>query len=164
VDDGSARIELRRKNGPSLWAIIDDADRGLVEPYTWIAVESKETFYVRGYLRGGGRKRWILLHRLLLNASKGVEVDHRNRDGLDNRRSNLRLATRSQNRANTRAVGGTSIYKGVTRAGKAWQAEIACKYIGRFPTEGAAARAYDAAAREVFGEFAYLNFPEAGAA
>jgi hypothetical protein len=164
MDDGTARIELRRRNAPSLWALIDESNRELVEPYNWQTVYAKHTFYVRGYVPGSDRKRFTLLHRLILDAPKGVEVDHRNGNGLDNRRSNLRLATRSQNRANVRAVvNGSSRYKGVTRHKGAWQADIANNYIGRFSTEEAAARAYDAEALARYGpEWACLNFPEEG--
>jgi hypothetical protein len=108
------------------------------------------------------------LHRLLLNAPPELQVDHINGDGLDNRRSNLRLATGSQNQGNSRKRrdGVTSQYRGVSwnkRAGK-WQAllrrEGKLQYLGYFSDEEAAARAYDAAALEQWGSFARLNFPE----
>lgn len=93
-------------------------------------------------------------------------VDHANGNGLDNRRSNLRQATRSQNAANVpRRRTGTSGFKGVHRnraGGKPWRAQIRVGYqrrhLGVFNTPEAAARAYDEAARELFGDFAQTNF------
>ena len=96
----------------------------------------------------------------------GSEVDHINRDKLDNRRSNLRLVTHTQNCVNASLrVTNTSGFKGVNfYRGKYWRAYIRVNYrhisLGFFPTAEAAARAYDEAAREHFGEFAFLNFPD----
>lgn len=105
------------------------------------------------------------MHRLLVGAERGIEVDHKNRDGLDCRRENLRVATRSQNASNSPSIGGTSKYKGVNwhRARGKWAAYIkhnmVRKYLGLFLSEQDAACAYDAAAIRMHGEFAYLNFP-----
>lgn len=90
-------------------------------------------------------------------------VDHWNGDGLDNRRENLREATAYENQANTRSR-NPSGFKGVYRNGSLWRAQITPRglimNLGRqFKTAEAAARAYDDVAREVFGEFASLNFP-----
>ena len=94
------------------------------------------------------------------------QVDHINGDGLDNRRCNLRPATSAQNNANARRVRTSrSPYKGVEResSGK-WRARI-CPHgqrinLGLYGTAEEAAHAYDSAAREIYGEFAYLNLPE----
>jgi len=107
------------------------------------------------------------MHREMMNAPAGMLVDHRNGDNLDNRRSNLRLATPTENSCNRRKkTGGSSRYKGVTfnrRSGK-WFARIRihgkCIFLGTFESEVEAARAYDAAAKKYHGEFACLNFPE----
>ena len=102
-----------------------------------------------------------------MDAPAGVMVDHINRDRLDNRRANLRMATNAQNQANvTKRQGMTSRYKGVSRhtATGRWQARISVEgkqmHLGYFAHEADAARAYDARAREVFGVFAQANFPE----
>jgi hypothetical protein len=96
-----------------------------------------------------------------------VQVDHRNHDTLDNSWTNLRLATPSQNGMNKKGK-RTSVsgYKGVHLAthpkwhiSKPWVAQIGGKHIGNFATAEEAARAYDAAALEAHGEYAYLNFP-----
>lgn len=111
------------------------------------------------------------LHRLILGAPQGLEVDHLSGDGLDNRRANLRLATQSQNSANSwkprRADGAatTSQYKGVSwdRTRDRWQAKVTihgvCRNLGRYDDEAEAARAYDAAALSAWGDFARVNFP-----
>jgi hypothetical protein len=111
----------------------------------------------------------IYMHRLITGAGPKHQVDHRNGNGLDNRRLNLRIATGTQNRANQGPLrmrnGRASQYKGVYRDNRRdrWTASIQIDrqshYLGRFANEEAAARAYDAAALEAWGQFARLNFP-----
>jgi hypothetical protein len=105
------------------------------------------------------------MHRLLMDAPPELQVDHINGDPLDNRRSNLRLATNVQNQHNKGAwQGAASRFKGVsrTRQPDVWRATIESNghqiTIGRFRSEFEAAKAYDAQARELFGEFARTNF------
>jgi hypothetical protein len=108
------------------------------------------------------------MHRFILGATdRKVKVDHKDRDGLNNQRYNLRPSTNGQNNMNSskRSDGNSSKYKGVCwhkRYGK-FQAGIKLngrsKYLGMFTDELQAALAYDAAAREHFGEFALCNFP-----
>lgn len=113
----------------------------------------------------GGRV--VYMHRLIMQAGKGQVVDHANGDILDNRRENLRICTHKQNIRNGKSRKGSSIYKGVSKRGDydAWQAHITVdrkkKNLGCYKDEQDAARAYDAAALEYFGEFANLNFPTA---
>jgi hypothetical protein len=109
------------------------------------------------------------MHRVIMDANAGMEVDHEKHRPLpekvvDNRKANLRVCTTQQNQANRRPNRGcTSAFKGVSllkREGK-WRAQITVdgrnRYLGRFTDEFAAARAYDAAALEHFGEFAHTN-------
>jgi hypothetical protein len=151
-------------------ALVDDADYDLVIPYHWMVRESvrprwTETSYAVGYLPGGpGRKPRILMHTLLTGWPR---VDHQDRNGLNNQRQNLRPATASQNGANRRPrPGHSSQYKGVGwhEVNGMWRARIrfqgTLRHLGNFTDETAAAKAYDAAARELFGDFARPNFPE----
>lgn len=112
----------------------------------------------------------VYMHRFLLNAPKGVEVDHMDWNGLNNRRKNLRLATKSQNRANTGSKNGSGKYKGVTecltrRVGSTgtifYKARIhrggVCYHLGVFKTAIEAAKAYDKRIKVIDGQFAMTN-------
>lgn len=114
------------------------------------------------------REPCLLMHRVVLGLGDDAIVDHKNFDGLDNRRANLRPATYSQNNGHKRKRGGSSSkYKGVLwhRAKQTWTAAIHASpgseksHLGCFDNEEDAARAYDAAAVAAHGEFAVLNFP-----
>jgi hypothetical protein len=139
------------------FAFVDAADAGLVSDYSWSA-------HVRGgavAYTGGGRAdpQFVYMHQLILPPKEGFVTDHVNRDTFDNRRGNLRYATKAQNGMNMDRGGA---YKGITKRDDRWLAQITIdgknKYIGSFPTEEAAAKAYDEAARAAFGEFARCSF------
>ncbi|MBV8278501.1 MAG: HNH endonuclease [Verrucomicrobia bacterium] len=104
------------------------------------------------------------MHRLIVNAPPGVQVDHVNGDGLDNRRANLRLASATQNAHNRKIRrDNTSGFKGVRfdQSSQRWDARITFQgkryYLGLFVTAELAARTYDQAARRLFGDFARTN-------
>lgn len=147
-------------------AIIDRADADLVAGFKWRPLALEHTTYAHAW----HRNLHLYLHRLIAGAGPEEKVDHANRNGLDNRRVNLRIATNSENGANrvpdNRRAGRTSRFKGVSwsTTREKWQAYIhyqgKTRYLGRFAEEEAAARAYDAAAVEAWGEFARLNLPE----
>lgn len=157
------------KVGPRHTALIDQRDKKLIERYVWRPVH-KPTGRVYAVTSIG--RRTVYMHRLLAATPPGMETDHINGNGLDNRRANLRHATASQNRVNSgkpRRPDGqpaSSRFKGVTwdRARGRWRAKLrhlgCTRNLGRFTSEAAAARAYDAAARLLWGEFARLNFPD----
>jgi len=135
-------------------ALIDFEDRAIVEGWNWSANKTRSGIYAQ---RGDGN-RAIRLH----NEIAGPKSDHKNRNTLDNRRSNLRPATAAQNSQNRRcASNNKSGFKGVSfRSDRGtWLATIRKRKIGTFRNPEAAARAYDAVAAEVFGEFAVFNFP-----
>lgn len=115
--------------------------------------------------------RVTTMHQLLMNPPDGRYVDHVNGNGLDNRRSNLRLVTNQQNQANsTKRAAASSKHKGVSwsKTKKKWRAYICPnkKYIhlGYFTSEEDAASAYDRAAEQIFGEYARTNSPGTGPA
>ena len=147
-------------------ALVDDCDYEYLSQFRWHAAKNCRVFYAaRGTFRGGKGKS-MLMHRVILAAQKGEQVDHIDHDGLNNRRDNLRICTTAQNAANKRKDTGTiSLYKGVDwhKGNKAWRARVSLKgkriEIGHFHREEDAARTYDAKAKELFGQFASLNFP-----
>lgn len=149
-------------------ALIDSEDAELVSGFVWHPLTTDSGIV---YAHASRRSMHFYMHRLVAGAGAEELIDHANRNGLDNRKANLRVATASQNLANApkqlRKVGGsTSKYKGVCwdKARGKWAAYIAVgadrrrRALGRFSDEVTAARAYDAAALELWGEFARLNF------
>jgi len=121
-----------------------------------------KTFNYDQYVEVDGK----LLHRIIMNPPKGLIVDHINHNGLDNRRSNLRLCTNSQNQMNrTKTRANTSGYKGVRynkNTGK-YQACITANkrnfYLGTFETAEEAVKAYRKAAKRLHGKFMYKDLP-----
>lgn len=146
--------------------LIDDADFDSVSKYDWYPqLGRRSRIPVMRHILSPGKHDTEFLHAFLMNAAG---VDHIDGNPLNNQRSNLRLATAGQNAQNAgkRKDARTSLFKGVhfrTRSQR-WtaqiQAERSKRHIGYYDTEIEAARAYDDAARLLFGEFARLNFPE----
>jgi hypothetical protein len=163
-------VPLHGKIAAGRVALVDDEDYELVMQYRWNVLERARNGRTHGPYAitdtGYGRtgRRGILMHKLLTG---WPQTDHRDHDGLNNQRSNLRPATNSQNHANERpGTGFASAYKGVSLGsrGHGWQARIRVGggerlYLGIFKSEIDAARAYDAAARKHHAEYACLNFP-----
>jgi len=146
-------------------AIVDIEDMPRVAGYKWSALRTKNG---RWYAKARDGSRWIYLHRVIMGAPDELDVDHKDHDGLNNRRDNLRLATRTQNLGNQRRRRSKNKFKGYTAhptPGR-WIAQIRFKgkhvYIGAFSSEREAAEAYDRKALELYGEFAAINFPKGG--
>lgn len=147
------------------FAQVDDSDFDWLMQWKWSASNDGNTTYA--FRRAGPGRPAILMHRIILNAPNGLDGDHKNGNGLDNQRHNLRLATDADNARNRRPhEHHSSPYKGVSRKerGKRWLAQITLngqhRYLGYFSTPEEAAHVYDTAARAAFGEFAFLNFPD----
>lgn len=141
--------------------IVSDADFDRVSQFKWSIGST-------GYAQRSVLGKKQTMHRFILAAPDGVDVDHVNMNRLDNRRDNIRLCTRSQNCKNKgKRSDSTNQFKGVNRVGKStggYRARVSIDKkdtsLGTFSTEEAAARAYDKAAHESDPEFAQLNFSD----
>ncbi len=143
--------------------LFDESDRALVESHSWWLSENG---YAVTDVGGRKDKRRVYLHRLLMGEPEG-QVDHVNRDRLDNRRANLRVATHAENCRNASKTESetSSRFKGVRwhKGGRKWSAQIKVAglaiHLGLHESEIDAAKAYDAAALRYFGIFAATNLP-----
>lgn len=158
------------------WTIVDDDDYERLSAHKWhldrrcgrentlyakrqMTIASKSNKTLRSWQRAQ------LMHRVIMNAGPGQFVDHINGNGLDNRKCNLRLCTNAENLHNQgpRRNKQSSRYKGVCRRRRSGRYEVNIRcgdrsyWVGSFTDEVEAARAYNARAIEVFGEFAWLN-------
>lgn len=147
----------------SMFAWVDQDDYEMVMAISpWHATGAKGIFYATR--RCKNTRKNIYMHNFISGAAART-VDHRNRNGLNNCRGNLRTCSVSQNLANRAKYShgrNCSKYKGVHKANNKWAAAIKNKHIGCYPTEEDAARAYDTRAFEMWGEYAILNFPRGG--
>lgn len=141
-------------------ALVDDEDFEFLNKFIWSYEKKPHTSYASTQLED----RRVYMHQLILPCPEGCTPDHINGNGLDNQRSNLRIATYSQNSANRRLPKNkSSKYRGVTWSisNNQWMAQLKNKghniYLGYFSSEIDAARAYNRAALEKFGEFARIN-------
>lgn len=166
-------IPLSGKKGSGKFAMVDDEDYDFLIKYKWHVTTSPHNIYASHSSKG---KR-ISMHRLLMNPPSGMQVDHKDHNGLNNQKSNLRVCTKSQNQMNKTAVfGRSSRYLGVSvlnqfdkKSGKiyrSYRAQIQISkgkthIISKFPYnewgEIEAAIAYNEAAKKIYGEFANLN-------
>lgn len=147
--DGTAEVNINKTTS----FICDEEDLPIISQYKWVLHKGANTSYVRGYKRGESKKPYVYLHRVIMNASKGEEVDHKNRNGLDNRKSNLRICTHGENAANRDNIKGYWFDKTVS----AYRAEIwfnnKKKYIGVFKHPEEARLAYLRKKEELYPHF-----------
>lgn len=144
------------------YAVVDDKDYRTLVLHKWHAIRSGKTWYAIRNSKGPRLSRaCIRMHRAIVGVSARYLVDHEDGNGLNNRRRNLRVATRSQNNANRGAgCNNLSGLKGVTRNNNRWAAQIRSqgqqRYLGSYNTREEAATAYAFAAILYFGEFARI--------
>jgi len=152
------RIALTRGQ----YALVDDEDYSWLNSFKWYAQKTRVSYYAARKVRVGDGQIIIYMHRLILGVDS--QVDHKDRDSLNNTRDNLRRATTSQNACNREKRPGSSKYRGVYRVKKTgrWAAAIrlegTMKHLGSFGDEAEAAKAYDLEAQHR-GVYARLNFP-----
>lgn len=154
-----ARIPLSR----GMFALVDDRDAERISALRWTAQrsdKSESNFYATAFRN----RATVYMHRVVIDAPRGLLVDHINGNGLDNRRSNLRLADRSQNNVNRGGYTPSSGFRGVYPQKDRFVARIYRQsvpyHLGMYSDPREAAAAYDRAALDFYGDFARLNFPQ----
>lgn len=163
TDQNTRLIPLTRGQ----FAIVDAADYDWLMQWKWHCAHGYAVRTTRSLANGKECRRHLRMHRLIIDAPNEFEVDHINCNRLDNRRSNLRLCSKAENRTNRGACkNATSSYCGVywKRSRNKWVASIRTnkqsRHLGQFDSEIDAARAYDSACIQLHGKFAHLNFKD----
>lgn len=147
------------------FALVDDEDFETLNQYNWFASESSKSFYARRNVCGNKKTVKVAMHRQIMGFPDGLEVDHKDGNGLNNQKSNLRICSKTENLKNKRLYKNNKTgFKGVTwhkQHGKYYSSiRINGKYVflGLFLDPIDAAKAYDREALKNFGKFARLNF------
>ena len=157
-------LGTKKKNyGERLFALVDDEDYEMLNKIPWHAIKSKSGKLVYASHLTKNNQR-VYMHEMIIGLKPGLIVDHKDGDGLNNQSGNLRLCNQQQNQMNQRVNTKTSsIYKGVSwsKHDKVWVSYIYHNYkrrhLGSFVSELSAAKEYNVAALDMFGEFARLN-------
>ena len=143
--------------------LVDDEDYEYLNQWKWSFIKAKNTDYARRVYRAKGKHFTIKMHRLIMNCPDGLQVDHKDHNGLNNQKSNLRICTKQQNRFNSqKEINCSSKYKGVSISKGFIKASIGgggkLINLGYFKTEIEAAKAYDKEALRIYKEFANIFF------
>lgn len=150
-------------------ATISAQDAPLISQHNWAASVGRRTVYAAREVKSGGQRFTVYMHRAILSAPSGMDVDHIDRNGLNNCRSNLRLATRSENCRNRgpnakNSLGVKGVYQ--NESGRSWCAKIRVHgkgyHLGSFSTPEAAHEAYARASSAMHGKFGRADEPEGG--
>jgi hypothetical protein len=158
---------IAKRNHPDGRIVLNDGSVAYVNPSDFHLVSNYVWHNHKGYARTRSPgSQMFFMHTLIIGVEDGKVTDHKDGDKLNNRRENLRFATIQGNVTNSRIKPNKSSgYRGVSKCHRRFKAIICSHgntvYLGRFATAEEAARAYDAKARELHGDFATLNFPEA---
>jgi len=128
-------------------ALVDDGDFDEVSKYKWCALKSGNTWYAYRNTRSLGKRSAICMHRAINKTPLNFDTDHKNGNGLDNRKCNLRSVTHRQNLQNQKnRKGKSSVFPGVCFCDGKWEAQIttngSSKFIGYFSSEGIAFHFY----------------------
>jgi len=153
------------KLSQNLYAIVDDEDFDKLNLYKWSATKQHKTYYaIRAFKKTDGVRTTIRMHRSIMSAPETMQVDHLNSNGLDNRKSNLRLCNNAENNRNRgKYITNTSGYKGVSwnKQHNKWRSQIFVDYktvfLGYFQELKDAVQAYDEGAKKYHKNYAKLN-------
>lgn len=160
------QIDVSSSKHPNTFATVSDEDFARISARPWKAIKSGNILYAKRIVIVAGKKVPLWMHHEVLGIPNSVRIDHRDGNGLNNQRENLRKCTHAQNMRNRRMQkNNTSGYVGVTwiKRARKWKAQIKIngivKSLGRFTDPVEAARVRDEAARHLHEEFSRLNFP-----
>lgn len=148
-------------------ATIDSEDWDTVRPYSWRAAKyvrkNGDLWYAQTIVRKHGKRLTLRMHRLILNAPPEQMIDHKDRDGLNNQKENLRFATPQQNSLNSQRARGKTGFLGVYKVGNKYRVQVKVgkknRTCGYYDTPWDAAVARDMFAKKLQDEFRTLNFP-----
>ena len=152
--------EIKLANGKGI-ALVDDKDYEILSNYKWRLCCNN---YAGNHFTINGKQKSELMHRIIMNPQKNMEIDHIDNNGLNNQKNNLRIVTHQQNMMNSSKIKNkSSKFKGISwdKNRNKWYTEIFFSgkkyFLGRFTNEIDAARAYNTKAKELFSEYACLN-------